>query len=71
MTTTTQSTATISKPTGFGELPCPKCGAEAAIRLDLDDLDTFSCGECDQSYTLGDVTRWIDRWTRVIAKSER
>ena len=64
------ATAT-EKLTGFGKLRCPKCGeAEATIRVDLDDLLTFACTECDEEFGRDDVEEMMaaaKRWARVLA----
>jgi hypothetical protein len=67
MTTNTTVTPTSSTPArGFGYLPCPACGEEGTIRLDLDTLDAFTCCECDQDFDLARVRHMIDRWQRVL-----
>jgi hypothetical protein len=55
---------------GFGSLPCPKCGAEATVSLDLDDMEgdeACRCNECDTTFGLADVRRFISAWQRVLA----
>jgi hypothetical protein len=48
-------------------LPCPRCGeASATIRLELADMDTCVCVDCDETFSLTDVRDWISRWSRVI-----
>jgi hypothetical protein len=64
-------TGSAASPRGFGYLPCPRCGEEASIRIDLDDLDTFTCQECDNDFTLDTVRNLIDRWQRVLAWIDR
>lgn len=52
---------------GFGLLPCPLCGQpEVIVRLDLDDLKSCTCGECEESFDLDDVREWIGKWSRVL-----
>ena len=55
---------------GFGPLPCPKCGAEATVSIDLDNLtaaDVCKCNECDEEFGLADVRAWMARWQKVLA----
>lgn len=56
----------MDNPKGFGELPCLKCGQTGTIRLDLDDLSTFSCPECDDTFCLDDVQEIIGKWGAVV-----
>jgi hypothetical protein len=51
---------------GFGDLPCLKCGETCRIALDLDDLATFRCGECDEEFTLEDVRTLLVAWQPVL-----
>jgi hypothetical protein len=51
---------------GFGPLVCLKCGQEATIRLDLDDVAHFTCGECDESWDIAAVKAHLDSWCRVL-----
>ncbi len=51
---------------GFGNLPCIKCGEETTIRLDLDDCDRMTCGECSAEFTLAEVQDVIGRWQPVL-----
>jgi transcription elongation factor Elf1 len=51
---------------GFGYLPCPLCGAEATVSVDLDDLDTFRCGECDDTFTAYDLRERMEKWQKVL-----
>lgn len=59
--------ATVVTRRGFGQLPCPCCGADSAVRVTLDELDVFACGECDEEFSPEDVRRFIGRWTAVLA----
>ncbi|HEY7308392.1 MAG TPA: hypothetical protein VH643_03415 [Gemmataceae bacterium] len=68
------TTATIpmtnKKPVrrGFPSLPCIRCGnTDGNVRLDLDDVDTFNCVECDEQFTAGDVRDFIGQWKAVLA----
>jgi len=53
-------------------LPCPNCGAtEAAIavRLDLigeEHVDTFTCYECDNVFSISHVRTFVRRWAKVL-----
>jgi hypothetical protein len=75
MATTTATTNGTAAPTtpapakrsGFGSLPCIRCGQDATISLDLDDCTTFRCAECDDSFDADDVRDHMARWQRVLA----
>ncbi len=66
------TTATpVAEPTpavkrGFA-LACILCGQECSISLDLDNLHTFNCPECEQTFSLDDVRGTIAAWQRVLA----
>ncbi len=47
-------------------LICPRCMSEAVVRLDLDDGDTLTCHECDESYTVAEVDALVAGWTRLL-----
>lgn len=48
-------------------LPCPRCGErEAAILLNLADVETCTCGECEEGFDLGEVREFIERWGKVL-----
>jgi hypothetical protein len=51
---------------GFGELPCPCCGAEGCITLDLSDLDTLFCPNCEAAFDLAAVKSFIAKWQRLL-----
>ena len=62
----TPATDTTSTTTGL-LLPCPCCGqAEASIALELSDMQSFPCRDCDAEFTRDDVTNLIARWTRLF-----
>lgn len=49
-------------------LPCPMCGETgASVSLQLSDMDTLHCGDCDTDFTVADVRYLIDQWTPVLA----
>lgn len=64
---TTEETATT--------LMCPKCAVLGGIiRLDLDDAETFSCDDCDETFTADDVRDLVDAargWERMLAWVEK
>lgn len=49
------------------ELRCLSCGEICDIYLNISDMDTFECKECDGTWELEDVRKSIDEWTRVLA----
>jgi hypothetical protein len=55
---------------GFSTLPCPLCGSEANIGLDLADFgaaEAAFCPQCDGRFSLDQVQSFIDRWSAVLA----
>jgi hypothetical protein len=52
---------------GWGELPCPRCLADASIRVGLDNLFEFTCTECDEVFSTADLDNLIAAWTPVLA----
>lgn len=61
-----RATATPVKR-GFGCLTCPLCGQDCGISLNLEDLETCTCPECSEEFTLDTVRDVIARWQRVLA----
>lgn len=60
-----QATAKVER--GFGELTCPCCGQDCGIQLNLSDLDTCSCPECSEEFSLDTVREMLAKWQRVLA----
>jgi hypothetical protein len=59
------------KAKGWGLLPCPLCGEQqASVHLDLTDLDTFHCADCDSDFSASDVKAFIEKWSKVLAWCE-
>ncbi len=56
----------MGKQQGFGCLPCPYCGEEGNVLLDLSDLDTFKCCECDREWSRSDLEEILAKWQRVL-----
>lgn len=49
------------------QLPCPKCWQdEASVSLHLDDMQTFTCRDCETEFTRDDVAAFIAKWTPVL-----
>lgn len=51
----------------FAGLKCILCSESDCLTLDLDDLTTFRCRECEGEFTQGDVDAHIGTWQRVLA----
>lgn len=72
-TMTTAKTTPTCKPTskGFGPLPCPLCGEEATVRLDIteitEDGDCLWCGSCEADFSLATVRNVLARWSKALA----
>lgn len=45
---------------------CLHCGGSEGVRLDLADLDTFSCSECNEEFDVADVRSAIEEWKSVL-----
>jgi hypothetical protein len=64
---------------GF-ELRCPMCGASESIALDLNDLTSCTCGECQDQYSpraarakaAAELAKWdaVIRWISLAKVSE-
>jgi hypothetical protein len=57
----------IPNKRGFGQLPCPKCGADATVSVYLDELAVFHCCDCDEDVTREEIEDVIRRWQRVLS----
>lgn len=51
---------------GWGPLPCPRCGEETTISVDLDDLDCFRCDECDGEWRRPELEALVAAWAPVL-----
>lgn len=56
-----------AKTTRGFKAPCIKCGEEATVRLDLSDLDAFTCSSCDAEFTADDVRAFVAEWAKVLS----
>ena len=52
---------------GFGNLPCPCCGAQATVTVYMNDLASFHCTECDEDFDREQVEDFIRSWQRVLS----
>ena len=70
--TTPTVTQTCTEPErGFGLLPCPRCGEDTHIRLDLDDCAVFTCTSCEADFAADDVRNLVAVWSDVLARIDR
>jgi hypothetical protein len=46
---------------------CIHCGQEECVRLDVHNLDTFTCSSCDAEFTTDDVRDELARWAKLLA----
>jgi hypothetical protein len=52
---------------GFPDVHCLRCGnADAAVSLDLHDVCTFRCAECEEEWTAADVRAQLNGWEAVL-----
>lgn len=56
-----------TKTTRSLNVPCPNCGASGAVKVDLNDLDQFQCGDCDQDFERSEIDNLIAKWTKALA----
>ena len=54
------------RPSPFEALPCIKCGENCCLALDLDDLITFRCRECEEEFTREQVESTVAIWGRCL-----
>jgi transcription elongation factor Elf1 len=55
---------------GFGPLPCPRCGEQTGVTIDLADLchnEACSCTACGATFGLAEVQAILDGWRDVLA----
>jgi uncharacterized protein (DUF983 family) len=70
--TQTTATAKPAAPTAapaaspFEALVCPRCLNGGGIDLRLNDLDTVTCHECGEEYSLDLVRDMVTGWARVL-----
>lgn len=67
MTQTETEPVSQTEASRGGNLPCPRCGEVCGIALDLDDLETCRCRECEENFTLDDVRAITKAWAPVLA----
>jgi uncharacterized protein (DUF983 family) len=46
---------------------CPFCGEEDAVRINLADVQAFSCKECEVEWTPEEVEELLANWAKLIA----
>ena len=51
----------------FAGLRCLICGHEDCVSLDLDDLKTFRCRECEDEFSIDTVEEVVKSWQKVAA----
>lgn len=51
---------------GFSELPCPKCGEQDAITVNLYDVEDLHCSECDTDFSLQEIRELLAAWGPVV-----
>lgn len=51
----------------FPNLKCIKCSEEGCIKLHLDDLTTFECNECSETFTVEEIEAHVKEWQRCLA----
>lgn len=55
------TTATVNAPAtgtpirGWAGVPCVKCVALDSLRMDVGEVTSFVCNQCDESFTADDV----------------
>lgn len=47
-------------------MTCPRCLTATSVRLDLDDGETLTCPDCEETFTVGNIQSIIESWTRVL-----
>ncbi len=51
----------------FPSLKCFHCPESDCITLDLSDLPTFRCRECEAEFSIEDVQAHLAQWQAVVA----
>jgi hypothetical protein len=45
---------------------CPRCLADAAVTVDVDDGSTLRCPDCGEDYSVDDVAAIVESWGRLL-----
>jgi hypothetical protein len=56
----------VRRPRGFEGVSCLLCGAEGTVSVHLDQVTTFHCSECSDSWDAEGVREAIAAWTSVL-----
>jgi transposase-like protein len=52
---------------GFPDVHCLRCGnPDAAVSVDLHDVGSFRCSECQEEWTADDVRAQLRGWEAVL-----
>jgi hypothetical protein len=52
--------------TGFA-VRCIHCADQDTVRVDVHDLNNFTCSSCDAEFTADDVRTELARWAKLLA----
>ncbi len=66
MATATLTPTADKSALGFA-VRCPLCGQEGGVSLKLADLESCSCGECGEDFSLTDVRAMLAAWGEILA----
>lgn len=59
------ATATKTRTTRGYAAPCIRCN-ETNVQVSLDDLDSFMCGSCGESFGRDDIEAIVKIWAKVL-----
>jgi hypothetical protein len=59
--------ATATATTRGFAVRCLLCAEEDTVRVDVHDVHTFHCGQCENEFTADDVRAEMARWTKLLA----
>ena len=56
----------VTSPRGF-DLPCIHCGSREGLSVLLGDVQTLSCGSCENEVALDQLKEALNHWQRAVA----
>lgn len=59
--------ATATKVTKGFATHCPMCGEVDSLKIQASDVNSLSCGSCDQDFDHDDIRTIIGQWQRLLA----
>lgn len=58
--------ATASKIRKGFKARCPICGEDDSLKIHVEDVNTLTCGSCDNEVTTDDIREVMAGWQRLL-----